>query len=41
MGLSISGGVPVEGTELDLPVFVSAIKPGSAVDINGNIQVYI
>ncbi len=39
MGLSISGGVSIEGMEPDLPVFVSAIKPGSAVDVNGNIQV--
>ena len=36
IGMSISGGIQ---TDRDMPVFVSAVKPGSPVDTCGKIQV--
>ena len=38
--MSISGGVQTDDDDgSDLPVFVSAIKPGSSADLCGKIQV--
>ena len=39
IGMSVSGGIDSNCEEADLPVFVSAVRPGSAADLSGKVQV--